>query len=148
VFVDGREQGETPATIRDLARGTHRIRIVRDGYAAEERRIAISAAQSSQAMTVDLKRTGTPAAARPTASPAPTPATAGASVGALTVVSRPDGARVFLDGRLAGTTPLSLPQVAAGEHAIRLEREGYRRWSSSVRVAGGQGQRVTASLER
>jgi serine/threonine protein kinase len=148
VFVDGREQGQTPATIRDLTRGTHRIRIVRDGYVAEERRIAITVAQPSQTMTVDLKRTGAPAGGRSTGPPAAAPATVGASVGALTVISRPDGARVFLDGRLVGTTPLSLPQVAAGEHAVRLEREGYRRWSSSVRVAGGQGQRVTASLER
>jgi serine/threonine-protein kinase len=146
VFVDGREQGQTPATIRDLARGTHRVRITLDGYAAEERRVALTAAQPSQAMTVDLKRTGAPAAARSTGSPVAPAAVAPA--GALTVDSRPDGARVFLDGRLVGTTPLSLPQVAAGEHAVRLEREGYRRWSSSVRVAGGQGQRVTASLER
>jgi len=144
VFVDGREHGETPATIRDLPRGTHRVRITRDGYAAEERRIAISTAQPSQSITVELKRVA-PVAARSTGSPA---APIGAAVGALTVESRPDGARVFLDGRLVGTTPLSLPQISGGEHAVRLEREGYRPWSSSVRVAGGQRQRVAASLER
>lgn len=66
----------------------------------------------------------------------------------LAVVSRPAGAKVFLDGKPVGTTPLSLPSVAAGPHLVRLERDGYRRWSSSVRVATGKRNRITASLER
>jgi PEGA domain len=55
---------------------------------------------------------------------------------------------VYLDGRLMGDTPLSLQTVAVGEHAVRLEREGYRRWLSSVRVVASEQNRVTASLER
>jgi hypothetical protein len=38
--------------------------------------------------------------------------------------------------------------VSAGEHAIRIERDGYRRWSSSVRIVAAEQNRVTASLER
>jgi hypothetical protein len=53
-----------------------------------------------------------------------------------------------MDGQLVGTTPVTLPTVAAGSHAIRLEHDGYRRWSSSVRVVAGEQNRVTASLER
>jgi len=74
--------------------------------------------------------------------------TVGRFVGHLSVDSRPDGARVFLDGRPVGTTPLEMPTVGAGEHAIRLEREGYRRWSSSIRIVASEKTRVTASLER
>ena len=65
----------------------------------------------------------------------------------LTIESRPEGARVFLDGKLIGTTPLAIPGVGAGEHAIRLERDGYQHWSSSVRIVTGEQNRVTASLE-
>jgi serine/threonine-protein kinase len=75
-------------------------------------------------------------------------ATAGRFVGSLSVDSRPEGARVFLDGRLIGTTPVDTPSVGAGEHAIRIERDGYRRWSSSIRVVASEKTRVTASLER
>jgi hypothetical protein len=124
------------------------VRVTRDGYAAAERRIVISAAQPSQALTVALER---PAAASSTAQtlPAPpTPGTVGRFAGTLIVDSRPDGAKVYVDGKLAGTTPLSIPDVRAGEHAIRLERDGYRRWSSSVRVVAAEQNRVTASLER
>jgi hypothetical protein len=67
---------------------------------------------------------------------------------ALAVVSRPAGARVYMDGKLVGKTPLSLPAVAAGSHAIRIQRDGYRRWASSVHVGAGEKNRVTASLER
>ena len=90
---------------------------------------------------------------RPSRPPERTPSavessTATAFVGSLMVESRPTGAHVFLDGRLIGTTPLAMPTVAAGEHAVRLELGGYRRWSSSVRVVASERNRVTASLER
>ena len=66
----------------------------------------------------------------------------------LNVDSRPDGSKVFLDGKLVGTTPVLLPQVGAGEHVVRIEHDGYRNWSSSVRVVAGERNRVTASLEK
>jgi len=55
---------------------------------------------------------------------------------------------VFLDGRLVGTTPLMLADVAVGEHAIQLDREGYKRWTSAIRIAPSESNRVTASLDR
>ena len=149
VFVDGREQGRTPATVLDLAKGAHRLRVVRAGYAPDDRRIVVTAGRSTQSVTVELKRpaANAPAAAR---TPAPLrPAAPGTVTGAaLSVDSRPGGARVFIDGKLVGTTPISVPQVGAGAHAIRLERDGYRRWSSSIRMIAGEPNRVTASLEK
>ncbi len=61
---------------------------------------------------------------------------------------RPAGAKVYMDGKLVGTTPMLLASVPAGSHAIRIEHDGYRRWSSSVRVVASEQNRVTASLER
>jgi hypothetical protein len=55
---------------------------------------------------------------------------------------------VFVDGKLEGTTPLQLAGLDAGEHVVRIERDGYRRWSSSVRVVAYEQNRVTASLEK
>src|SRR5207244_1182953 len=68
--------------------------------------------------------------------------------GSLSVDSLPEGAKVFVDGKPAGTTPLVLAQVGAGEHVVRIEQNGYRKWSSSVRVVAGERNRVTASLEK
>ena len=125
------------------------MRLSRDGYASVERRVVITAAKPSQSLTVPLERAASTKTAQSAARTPPAPsATKGDFVGALVVDSRPPGARVFVDGKLAGTTPLALKDIRAGEHAIRLEREGYRRWSSSVRVVASEQNRVTASLER
>jgi hypothetical protein len=160
VFVDGQEYGLTPVAVRDLSIGGHRVRVVRDGYVAEEVRVVITPSRPSQSLTIDLERPASAAArgARPTrpaarrAPPAPTatpaPAPSERFTGTLTIISRPPGAAVFLDSRLVGMTPLSLPSVSAGSHAIRLEYDGYRRWTSSIRVVASEENRVTASLER
>jgi serine/threonine-protein kinase len=148
VFVDGRDEGLTPVAVRELARGDHRIRVVRDGYDTEERHVRITASRPAQEMTVSLAR-GEMAQAPVATAPVPsTPGTTGRFVGALNVDSRPPGAKVFVDGKLAGTTPLQLAGLDAGEHVVRIERDGYRRWSSSVRVVASEQNRVTASLEK
>jgi hypothetical protein len=148
VFVDDRDVGRTPAAVRDVAVGAHRVRVTHDGYATQERSVVISRRRPTQAMTIALKP---PAAATKNAraGAAPTaPRPTAAVGGALVVDSRPSGAKVFVDGRPVGTTPLALPSVSAGEHTIRLEHDGYKNWSSSVNVAGPGSTRVTASLER
>ena len=143
--VDGRDYGRTPVAVRELARGAHRVKIARDGYTTEERRVVLSASRPAQTMTVALSRVRVAAAAP--AKPAAPAASAGFS-GGLVIESRPSGANVYVDGKLVGATPVSLPSVPAGSHAVRLEHDGYRRWTSSVRVIASEQNRVTASLER
>jgi hypothetical protein len=150
VLVDGKDYGRTPLTVRDLAPGAHRVQVARDGFASEERRLTITAAKS-QALNLQLVRARpvSPASTKPSTAAAAAPVVAGGRVpGPLVVESRPPGAKVFVDGRLVGTTPTSLAGLAAGEHAVRLEHEGYRNWSSSIRIDGSEPNRVTASLER
>ena len=66
----------------------------------------------------------------------------------MIVESRPSGAAVIIDGRRVGTTPMSLGDVAAGSHAVRLERDGYRIWTSGISISAGEQNRITASLEK
>ncbi len=142
VFIDGRDVGRTPVTTRNLAQGEHDVRIAREGYTTVERRVMVTAVTPASSVTVALART------RPTA-PTPTSQAASERVpGSLGVDSRPGGASVFVDGKLVGTTPLLLASVEPGQHDVRLEREGYRHWNSSVRVVAGERQRIAASLER
>jgi hypothetical protein len=149
VFVDGRQYGVTPVAVRDLSNGGHRVRVVRDGYAAAERRVVLTPSRPSQSLTIALERPGNaPARGAQTPVPSYAPGTSGRFTGALMVVSRPPGAAVFMDGKSVGATPLTLRTVTAGTHAIRLEYEGYRRWTSAIRVVASEQNRVTASLER
>ena len=148
VIVDGKDRGQTPATIRDLGRGEHRVRVVRDGYTTAERRVMLSPSQPSQSLSVPLAREPR-ARAVPARLASPKPVTApSAEAGALVVESRPEGAAVLIDGREAGTTPLSLSDVPAGSHAVRIERDGYRIWTAAVKISAGEQNRVTASLEK
>jgi len=66
----------------------------------------------------------------------------------LDIESRPAGAKVFLDNKQVGTTPYSTTKIVAGRHGLRLERSGYRRWTSIVIIVAGKRHRVTASLEK
>jgi len=144
VLVDGKDVGRVPASARDLAVGPHRVRVSRDGYAAAERQVVITRERPTQTLTVALDRVR--AAAPPARAASPPPAATG--TGSLMVESRPPGAKVFLDGTLIGMTPLTLPKVNAGNHMIRLERDGFRNWAASTRVSPGQRSRVAASLDR
>jgi hypothetical protein len=150
VTVDGKDAGPTPATVRDLAIGAHLIRVSREGYVTEERHVTLTHRQTAQSLTISLERERTTASrGTQTTAPAPTtPGTLGRFAGTVLIESRPTGAKVFLDGKLIGTTPLAMSSVSAGEHAVRLEYDGYRRWTSSVRVVSGEQNRITASLER
>ena len=161
VFVDGKDRGQTPATIGELGRGEHRVRIIRDGYTVAERRVVLSSSRPSQSLSVPLAREPRGKAAVLPKSIAPAPAAkateeilpkpsavTSAQPGTLVVDSRPPGATVVVDGRVIGTTPLSVGDVRAGNHAVRIERDGYRTWTSAVTVTGGEQSRVTASLEK
>jgi hypothetical protein len=141
-FLDGRDIGRTPVTMRDVERGPHSVRVVREGYVVEERRVTITADRPSRSLTFELTR-ARPAELAPAAS-----AALEREKVPVTVESRPAGASVFVDGTLIGKTPLTLGEVAAGDHAVSLDLDGYRRWSSSVRIVAGERNRITASLEK
>ncbi len=64
------------------------------------------------------------------------------------VDSPPAGARVFVDGKMVGTTPMLLDAVAAGDHTVRLELDGFSPWTATSKVAGGERTRVSGSLEQ
>jgi hypothetical protein len=67
--------------------------------------------------------------------------------GSLVVNSRPPGARVFLNGRNVGQTPLVLRNQPAGSRAVRVALDGYEPWSSAVRVVADTETRLRAELK-
>jgi serine/threonine-protein kinase len=151
VLVDGQEVGRTPVTVQSLAPGSHIVRVSYEGFVAQERPVEISDARPSQTLTFGLEPSRSAGLPAPSPSPTPTPTTPttlGRENGVLVVDSRPSGARVLIDGKLAGETPLVVSDVAAGVHAISIELAGYNRWTTSIRVVPGQKNRVAASLEQ
>ncbi len=65
----------------------------------------------------------------------------------LTITSSPPGARVSIDGKTAGTAPMTLP-VHAGAHAIVLERDGSEPIASTTTAAAGRALIVHGDFTR
>lgn len=154
VFVNGERRGVTPLTLRGLAAGTYTLRLTRTGFVAAEQRVVLSTARPSRSLDLALKRVVAPRPAAPAARPAPPsrrqsarpPAVAATGDGSLVVDSRPPGARVIVDGRAVGVTPLTIPALAAGSHTVRLERAGYASIATTTRVEPGARARVAVTL--
>ncbi len=141
VFLNGERRGVSPVAIRDLALGAYVIRFQRAGFDPVEQRVVLEAARPARALEVTLARAGSaaPAAAAPGGA-------ATATTGSLLVESRPSGARVFVDGVDAGRTPLTVPAVAVGSRAIRIELPGYLVVSTTARVEPAVRARVAVTL--
>ncbi len=68
--------------------------------------------------------------------------------GAITVLSRPAGATVTLDGhRQPGRTPLTLTQVSAGQHRVEIGKAKYYAQTLSVTVPVGATERESITLK-
>ena len=59
------------------------------------------------------------------------------AAGSLSIESEPAGASVYIDGRLAGETPLTVETLRPGVHRVRLVRLGYLENSRLVTVKAG-----------
>jgi hypothetical protein len=149
VTIDKKWRGRTPLTLNDITFGTHEVRVVEDGYAVSRQEVTVSERTPSRTLSVQLKRNApAPRGATTTSKPPPPkPAAPKPFLGTVYVDSRPRGARVFLDGKMVGVTPIRIPDVAIGSHVIRLQLEGHRDWSTSARVVAGEEERVTGSLD-
>jgi hypothetical protein len=122
-----------PANARSVGAGTEQT----VGTAGGRKPDQTSAVSSSQAQSPSPQNA-------PSGQRAASPKAARYS-GSLAVDSAPKGARVLINGVPVGTTPLLLMDVPVGSRVVRLELDGYERWSSAVRVVANQ--RVLTSVD-
>jgi hypothetical protein len=135
VTINGRVRGRTPLILRDLPLRVLTVTLTQTGYRPSEQRVALSAARPTA--TVEAKLI---AESGETGSSATT--------GSLYVESRPSSARVFVDNRSIGSTPVSIPDLSPGYHRVRLELAGFTSWVTMAEVKVGARTRVSASLEQ
>jgi hypothetical protein len=64
----------------------------------------------------------------------------------LAIASEPAGAAVFVDGRPRGVTPMQVPDLPAGEHRIRLVKDGYLDNSRVLSLKAGEPSNVRVAL--
>jgi len=136
VMISGRARGTTPATVRDLAFGTYNVTVSREGYRTRMQRVTVSRRVPARDITVELVR-ATP----------PPPTAPAATTGSVYIDTRPSGAQVTIDGRMVGTAPMRVPDLAPGAHTIRLDLAGHKSLTTTVVVRAGQQVPVRVSLE-
>lgn len=74
------------------------------------------------------------------------PTSESASTGMLSIVSDPAGAIAYVDGHVIGRTPISASSLAAGDHRVRLVKEGYLENGRIVTVTRGRTHTVQVRL--
>jgi hypothetical protein len=100
VLVDGVGRGATPLRL-SLAPGAHTV-IVRSGR--DERVVPMTiAAGADVTHNFEMK-----------------PAETAAQVGRMSIVTDPPGARVAIDGQPRGTSPITVANLATGEHTVTV----------------------------
>jgi hypothetical protein len=67
-------------------------------------------------------------------------------IGVLAIESQPAGATVFVNQQPVGETPVRLGALPVGSQTVRIEREGYERWTTVVLVSADKETRVSATL--
>jgi TonB family protein len=127
VQVNGAPKGLTPLTLADLPLGAYAVRLELRGFDPQTRDVSLTQGAPAAQLRLSLA----PAA----------PAT-----GAADVVSTPAGATVSVDGRPAGTTPLSGLKLAPGVHRLDIGLDQHEAWSGTVDIVPGRRSRVEAQL--
>jgi hypothetical protein len=124
IYIDGKLFGTSPYQGRDLSPGAYEVRIVMEGYVPWQGVLAVIAGKKVE-VPVELK----------------------AKLGQLDVSSEPGGAKVYLDGKEMGQTPVSLPGIRVGTRQVRVTKEGYESHEEQVKLGEGR-NRVSVSLKR
>ncbi len=102
VLLDGKELGKTPLTL-EVAVGAYKLEVRSvDGMSSLTADVVIHADQETD-IKGKLEFVGCK----------------------LTVASQPEGARVLVNGKELGVTPLKDASIPAGEHEIRVEKDGF-----------------------
>jgi len=125
LFVDNRYRGITPVTLDNLLPGRHEVLIQMAGYEDYRDVISISSEFATEYREYLVPLPGT---------------------GFLSVTSYPEGAEVWIDGRMAGATPTALLRYPAGNHTVEIAKKGYWNFTNVISVTGGESLQAKADL--
>jgi hypothetical protein len=124
LMVNGEYRGKTPLTISGLGPGNYAVTFSRFGFMELSVQVPVEQGKIAEVTAALQPKTGT-----------------------LVVNSTPAGARVLLDGTDAGLVPVFLANISAGNHTIRLEKDGYVTAAQEVGITAGQVSRAEVSLD-
>lgn len=124
VVIDGKAQGTTPQRLL-LVEGEHRARVGtgESAYAAREEAFAVVKGRK-----LKLEWRLEP------------------QFGGLSVVAEPPGAKILLDGKEVGSSPLNLKRVAVGEHELEAMLNGQASPVKRVRIDANKDTQIRLEI--
>ena len=124
VVVDGQVKGRTPLK-ESVEEGNHTVEIRRNGYISVQRTISVKSRETVQLRDVTLE----------------------IKPGSITISSKPSGAKITINGRHYGDTPLKMSNLKPGTFAIRLEKDGFDPVSRNVELPPGENLELMLNLD-
>lgn len=115
VQVNGLTKGVTPCTLDRLPAGDAEVVVSLPDFETYRSTVKLQA-NEEQALDITLK----------------------AVPSAVSVISTPTGARIFVDDVLKGQAPVTLDALPAGSHVVRAEMEGYEPSSRTIELRAAQ----------
>ena len=112
VEIDGKLLGLTPIAV-GADEGSHEIVLSKNDYYWETISLDLKAGEQRE-LKLDLRR----------------------YVGAVSIISNPAAAEVFIDGKIKGETPLKVLNIVTGSHLMEVRKQGYfpKRKNFNVKV--------------
>lgn len=141
VYQGSRLLGRTPLLV-NISMGTHRLRFELEGYNVAERMINIQPSISSRLLVRlqggnRLRKGNGDTAIQQDGQGSQTQ---------LLVLSNPPGAKVILNGRNMGLTPIVSAGLAPGVYSLRVQAKGFSPYIRTLRLAEGQELRLKVLL--
>ncbi len=125
VFINNQEvPGRTPNSLEGVQAGMHVIRMETEQYSGSE--TVFLEANEFKRVELKLER----------------------SKGGLKVISNPFEAELYIDNVKRGVTPFTAVGLDAGEHIIRVSKDGYIDHTEGVQVKGDETARIEVSLQQ
>lgn len=125
IYVNGDYRGLSPLTVNNLWPGSYTVRAEKTGYQD----------YSTSAYVAATVQTTVHCSLTPQSAP-----------GSLYVISTPAGSNVYLDSAYKGITPITISNIAPGNHALEVDHAGYYDWKSTVNVPAGGTRTIQATL--
>ena len=125
IIIDGQDTNKTtPATIKKIAVGQHKIEVKKHGYILEEKEITIKNKKTARAkFDLNLWK------------------------GTLKFESNPKGVKAYINNKSACTTPCIINDLSHGQHSIKLELDGYYSQEFEFMMTQGEDNVINKKLD-
>lgn len=131
VYGDGVYIGQTrqgsPLVFTSVKPGIHTLLMTKSGYQDYQTTQSVEAGQD-YVVSVTLNPVQNP------------------TTGAISIISAPSPAGVFLNNEFKGLTPITLDSLVPGSYTILIKLDGYQDWQATQQVTAGQTAQISGTL--